>query len=70
MDGDVSHEKSGLEDDARNTTSVYQHTETASDRSGGKKWRNWRKRKRIKGDPQLSLTPQLSNGVRKYKVRI
>ncbi|KAF2560184.1 hypothetical protein F2Q70_00017579 [Brassica cretica] len=30
---------------------------------------NWKKRKRINGDPQLSLIPRFSDGVRKYKVR-
>ena len=40
-----------------------------SDKSGGKKSRNWKKRKRIKGDPQLSLIPHFSDGVRKPRVR-
>ena len=43
-------------------------TTTQSDNSGRKKSRNWKKRKRIKCDPQLSLTPHFSNGVRKSRV--
>ncbi|KAF2597416.1 hypothetical protein F2Q68_00009918 [Brassica cretica] len=31
--------------------------------------KNWKKRKRIKGDPQLSLIPHFSDGVRKSIVR-
>jgi len=42
---------------------------TRSDKSGGKKRRNWKKRKRIMGDSQLSLIPHFSDGVRKYRVR-
>uniref|UniRef100_A0A0D3E7V2 Uncharacterized protein n=1 Tax=Brassica oleracea var. oleracea TaxID=109376 RepID=A0A0D3E7V2_BRAOL len=53
---------------------VYQNlfdggTTMRSDKSGGKKRRNWKKRKRIKGDPQLSLIPHFSEGVRKPRVR-
>ncbi|KAL0730432.1 hypothetical protein Bca4012_026525 [Brassica carinata] len=44
-------------------------TNTRSDKSGGKKKRNWKKRKRIKGDPQLSLIPHFSDGIRKSRVR-
>ncbi|KAF2571977.1 hypothetical protein F2Q70_00001615 [Brassica cretica] len=31
--------------------------------------RNWKKRKRIKGDSQLSFIPRFSDGVRKSRVR-
>ncbi|KAF3603098.1 hypothetical protein F2Q69_00035176 [Brassica cretica] len=44
-------------------------TTTRSDKSGGKKRRNWKKRKRIKGDSQLSFIPRFSDGVRKSRVR-
>ncbi|KAF3573114.1 hypothetical protein F2Q69_00058964 [Brassica cretica] len=44
-------------------------TTTRSDKSGGKKRRNWKKRKRIMGDPQLSLIPRFSDGVRKSRVK-
>ncbi|KAF2613917.1 hypothetical protein F2Q70_00011777 [Brassica cretica] len=44
-------------------------TTSRLDKSEGKKWKNWKKRKRIKGDPQLSLIPHLSDGVRKSRVR-
>ncbi|KAF3556263.1 hypothetical protein F2Q69_00013243 [Brassica cretica] len=44
-------------------------TTTRSDKSGGKKMRNWKKRKRIKDGPQVSLTPHFSDGVRKSRVR-
>ncbi|KAF3571440.1 hypothetical protein F2Q69_00059588 [Brassica cretica] len=44
-------------------------TTTRSDKSGGKKRKNWKKRKGIKGDPQLSLISHFSDGVRKYRVR-
>ncbi|KAF2592013.1 hypothetical protein F2Q70_00039161 [Brassica cretica] len=44
-------------------------TTTRSDKSGGKKRRNWKKRKRIMGDSQLSLIPRFSDGVRKFGVR-
>ncbi|KAF3577176.1 hypothetical protein DY000_02032835 [Brassica cretica] len=42
---------------------------TRSDKSGGKKRRNWKKRKRIKDGPQVSLTPHFSDCVRKSRVR-
>ncbi|KAG5414866.1 hypothetical protein IGI04_002433, partial [Brassica rapa subsp. trilocularis] len=44
-------------------------TTMRSDKSGGKKRQNWKKRKRIKGDPQLSLIHHFSDGVRKPRVR-
>uniref|UniRef100_A0A0D3A8N7 Uncharacterized protein n=1 Tax=Brassica oleracea var. oleracea TaxID=109376 RepID=A0A0D3A8N7_BRAOL len=44
-------------------------TTTRSDKSGGKKRRNWKKRKRIKSDSQLSFIPHFSDGVRKFRVR-
>ncbi|KAF2532226.1 hypothetical protein F2Q70_00029403 [Brassica cretica] len=44
-------------------------TTTRSDKSGGKKRRNWKKRKRIMGDSQLSLIPHFSDGFRKSKER-
>ncbi|KAF3591907.1 hypothetical protein DY000_02021954 [Brassica cretica] len=44
-------------------------TTTRSDKSGGKKRRNWKKRKRTKGGSQLSLIPHFSGGVRKSRVR-
>ena len=44
-------------------------TTTRSDKCGGKKMMNSKKRKRIKGDPQLSLISHFSDGVRKYRVR-
>ncbi|KAF3599818.1 hypothetical protein F2Q69_00036392 [Brassica cretica] len=44
-------------------------TTTRSDKSGGKKRRNWKKRKRIKDGPQVSLTPHFSDCVRKSRVR-
>ncbi|CAG7876243.1 unnamed protein product [Brassica rapa] len=47
----------------------YGDTTTHSDKSGGKKRRNWKKRKRIKGDPQLSSIPHFSDSVRKPRVR-
>ncbi|KAF2594716.1 hypothetical protein F2Q70_00043421 [Brassica cretica] len=34
----------------------------------GKKKKNWKNRKRIKGVPQLSLISHFSHGVRKYRV--
>ncbi|KAF3533832.1 hypothetical protein DY000_02041264 [Brassica cretica] len=39
-------------------------TTTRSDKSGGKKRRNWKKRKRIKDSSQFSLIPRFSDGVR------
>nr|VDD31534.1 unnamed protein product [Brassica oleracea] len=44
-------------------------TTTRPDKTGGKKRRNWKKRKRIKDGPQLSLIPHFSYGVRKSRVR-
>ncbi|KAF3527254.1 hypothetical protein DY000_02040934 [Brassica cretica] len=44
-------------------------TTTRSDKSGGKKRRNWKKGKRIKNGPQVSLTPHFSDCVRKSRVR-
>ncbi|KAF2564779.1 hypothetical protein F2Q70_00016840 [Brassica cretica] len=44
-------------------------TTMRSDKSGGKKRRNWKKRKRIKGDSQLSFILCFSDGVRKSRVR-
>ncbi|KAF3596671.1 hypothetical protein DY000_02023910 [Brassica cretica] len=44
-------------------------TTTRSDKSGGKKKRNWKKRKRTKGGSQLSLIPHFSDGVRKSGMR-
>ncbi|KAF2578918.1 hypothetical protein F2Q68_00006263 [Brassica cretica] len=43
-------------------------TTTRPDKSGGKKMRNWKKRKRTKGGSQLSLIPHFSDGVRKSRV--
>ncbi|KAF3501440.1 hypothetical protein F2Q69_00043202 [Brassica cretica] len=42
-------------------------TTTRPDKSGRKKRRNWKKRKRIKDGPQLSLIPHFSYGVRKSR---
>ncbi|KAF2576946.1 hypothetical protein F2Q68_00004604 [Brassica cretica] len=44
-------------------------TTMRSDKSGGKKKRNWKKRKGIKGDSQLSFITRFSDGVRKSRVR-
>ncbi|KAF3546866.1 hypothetical protein DY000_02007993 [Brassica cretica] len=44
-------------------------TTTRSDKSGGKKRRNWKKRKRTNGGSQFSLIPRYSDGVRKPRVR-
>uniref|UniRef100_A0A0D3CFS7 Uncharacterized protein n=1 Tax=Brassica oleracea var. oleracea TaxID=109376 RepID=A0A0D3CFS7_BRAOL len=43
-------------------------TTTRSDKTGGKKRRNWKKRKRTKGGSQLSLIRHFSDGVRKSRV--
>ncbi|KAF2602651.1 hypothetical protein F2Q70_00026148 [Brassica cretica] len=43
-------------------------TTTRSDKSGRKKKRNWKKRKMIMGDSQLSLISRFSDGVRKSRV--
>ncbi|KAF2605627.1 hypothetical protein F2Q70_00026147 [Brassica cretica] len=42
-------------------------TTTRSDKSGGNKRMNWKKRKRIMDDSQLSLIPRFSDGVRKSR---
>ncbi|KAF2575170.1 hypothetical protein F2Q70_00004657 [Brassica cretica] len=42
-------------------------TTTRSNKFGGKKRRNWKKRKMIMGDSQLSLIPRFSDGVRKFR---
>ncbi|KAF3516018.1 hypothetical protein DY000_02059892 [Brassica cretica] len=39
------------------------NTTTRSDKSGGKKRMNWKKRKWIKGDSQLSLIARFSDGI-------
>ncbi|KAF2595203.1 hypothetical protein F2Q70_00043606 [Brassica cretica] len=44
-------------------------TTTRSDKSVGKKRRNWKKRKTIKDGPRVSLIPHFSDGVRKSRVR-
>ncbi|KAF3576608.1 hypothetical protein DY000_02032672 [Brassica cretica] len=44
-------------------------TNTRADKSGGKKRRNWKKGKRIKDGPQVSLIPRFSDGVTKSRVR-
>nr|VDD51897.1 unnamed protein product [Brassica oleracea] len=44
-------------------------TTTRSDKSGRKKRRNWKKRKRIKDGPQVSLTPHFSDYFKKSRVR-
>ncbi|KAF3485186.1 hypothetical protein F2Q69_00053756 [Brassica cretica] len=44
-----------------------EETTTRSDKSGGKKMRNWKKRKRTKGGSQLSLILRFSDGVRKSR---
>ena len=44
-------------------------TTTWSDKSEGKKRRNWKKRKMIKDGLQVSLTPHFSDCVRKSRVR-
>uniref|UniRef100_A0A0D3CS49 Uncharacterized protein n=1 Tax=Brassica oleracea var. oleracea TaxID=109376 RepID=A0A0D3CS49_BRAOL len=59
----------GLFADTMYAVASQRGTTTRSDKSGRKKRKNWKKRKRIKGDPQLSLILHFSNGVRKYRVR-
>ena len=44
-------------------------TTTRSEKSGGKKMRNWKKRKMIKDGLQVSLTPHFSDCVRRSRVR-
>ncbi|KAF3510779.1 hypothetical protein F2Q69_00006213 [Brassica cretica] len=56
--GSDSSNKSGRDGD----------TTTRSDKSRGKKRRNWKKRKRIMGDSQLSLIPHFSDGFRNSRV--
>ncbi|KAG5411084.1 hypothetical protein IGI04_007403 [Brassica rapa subsp. trilocularis] len=48
----------------------YGDTTTHSDKSGGKKWRNWKKRERINGGSQLSLILHFSDDARKSRVRL
>ncbi|KAG5384907.1 hypothetical protein IGI04_036377 [Brassica rapa subsp. trilocularis] len=48
----------------------YGDTTTHSDKSGGKKWRNWKKTKRINEGSQISLIPHFSDDARKYRVRL
>ncbi|WZZ16204.1 hypothetical protein YC2023_109293 [Brassica napus] len=48
----------------------YGDTTTHSDKSGGKKWRNWKKKKRINEGSQLSLIPHFSDDARKSRVRL
>uniref|UniRef100_A0A0D3CFN3 Retrotransposon gag domain-containing protein n=1 Tax=Brassica oleracea var. oleracea TaxID=109376 RepID=A0A0D3CFN3_BRAOL len=43
-------------------------TTMRSDKSRGKKMRNWKKRKMIMGDSQLSFIPRFSDGVKKSRV--
>ncbi|CAG7863767.1 unnamed protein product [Brassica rapa] len=58
----------------QNEFEVCQHlfdggTTMRSDKSVGKKGRNWKKRKRTKEGSQLPLTPYFSDSVRKPRVR-
>ncbi|KAF3570174.1 hypothetical protein F2Q69_00059644 [Brassica cretica] len=48
---------------------LYGGTTTRLDKFGGKMRKNWKKRKRTKGSPQISLIPHFSDGVRKCRVR-
>ncbi|KAF2554926.1 hypothetical protein F2Q68_00016170 [Brassica cretica] len=48
----------------------YGDTTTHSDKSGGKKWRNWKKKKRINEGSQISLIPHFSDDARKSRVRL
>ncbi|KAG5410943.1 hypothetical protein IGI04_007262, partial [Brassica rapa subsp. trilocularis] len=48
----------------------YGDTTTLSDKSGGKKWRNWKKKKRTNEGSQLSLIPHFSDDARKSRVRL
>ncbi|WZY77812.1 hypothetical protein YC2023_024196 [Brassica napus] len=48
----------------------YGDTTTHSDKSGGKKWRNWKKKKRINEGSQLSLIPHFSDDARRSRVRL
>ncbi|KAF3503326.1 hypothetical protein F2Q69_00045727 [Brassica cretica] len=59
-------------EEMKDCRSMTQHWDgeitTRSDKSGGKKRRNWKKRKRIMGDSQLSLITRFSDGIRKSRV--
>ncbi|WZZ03480.1 hypothetical protein YC2023_089401 [Brassica napus] len=48
----------------------YGDTTTHSHKSGGKKWRNWKKKKIINEGSQLSLIPHFSDDARKSRVRL
>ncbi|KAG5400092.1 hypothetical protein IGI04_014699 [Brassica rapa subsp. trilocularis] len=48
----------------------YGDTTTHSDKSGGKKWRNWKKKKRINEGSQISLILYFSDDARKSRVRL
>ncbi|KAG5410940.1 hypothetical protein IGI04_007259 [Brassica rapa subsp. trilocularis] len=48
----------------------YGDTTTHSDKSGGTKWRNWKKKKRINECSQISLIPHFSDDTRKSRVRL
>ncbi|KAG5375881.1 hypothetical protein IGI04_040477, partial [Brassica rapa subsp. trilocularis] len=48
----------------------YGDTTTHSDKSGEKKWRNWKKKKRINEGSQISLIPHFSDDARKSNVRL
>ncbi|KAG5373910.1 hypothetical protein IGI04_042769, partial [Brassica rapa subsp. trilocularis] len=48
----------------------YEDTTTHSDKSRGKKWRNWKKKKRINEGSQISLIPHFSDDARKSRVRL
>ena len=48
----------------------YGDTTTHSDKSGGRKWRNWKKKKRINKGSQISLIPHFSDVARKSSVRL
>ena len=45
-------------------------TTMRSDKSGGKKWRNWKKKKRINEGSLISLIPHFSDDARKSRVRL
>uniref|UniRef100_M4F2S3 Uncharacterized protein n=1 Tax=Brassica campestris TaxID=3711 RepID=M4F2S3_BRACM len=48
----------------------YGDTTTHSDKSGGKKWRKWKKKKRINEGSQISLILHFSDDARKSRVRL
>ncbi|CAG7909607.1 unnamed protein product [Brassica rapa] len=48
----------------------YGDTTTHSDKSGGKKWKNWKKKKRINEGSQLPIIPHFSDDARKSRVRL